>query len=62
VGSLKAGSLYRVRLKTTAAPEVERLLVNFGRIRDVAVGASGDIYLAVEHGENGSLWRLSPRP
>lgn len=62
VGSLKAGSLYRVRLKTTGAPEVERLLVNFGRIRDVAVGPSGEVYLAVEHGENGSLWRLSPLP
>ena len=58
VGSLKAGALYRVRLDNAAAPEVERLLTNFGRIRDVAVGGSGEVYLAIEHGENGSLWRL----
>jgi glucose/arabinose dehydrogenase len=58
VGSLKAGALYRVRLDNAAAPEVERLLTNFGRIRDVAIGPAGEIYLAIEHGENGSLWRL----
>ena len=40
------------------APKVERLLANFGRIRDVAIGPAGEIYLAIEHGENGSLWRL----
>jgi glucose/arabinose dehydrogenase len=47
-----------VRLDNAAAPEVERLLTNFGRIRDVAIGPAGEIYLAIEHGENGSLWRL----
>lgn len=62
VGSLKAGALYRVRLDNSAAPQVERLLANFGRIRDVAVGPSGDVYLALEHGENGSLWRLGGVP
>ncbi len=58
VGSLKAGALYRVRLEDVEAPKVERLLANFGRIRDVAIGPAGEIYLTIEHGENGSLWRL----
>ncbi len=62
VGSLKAGAMCRVRLDNSAAPQVERLLANFGRIRDVAVGPSGDVYLALEHGENGSLWRLGGVP
>jgi hypothetical protein len=40
------------------APKVERLMANFGRIRDVVIGPAGEIYLAVEHRDNGSLWRL----
>ena len=61
IGSLKAGTLYRVRVENNAPSEVERLLVNFGRIRDIAVGPEGDVYVALEHNENGSIWRLSPR-
>jgi glucose/arabinose dehydrogenase len=60
VGSLKAGTLYRVRIENGASVESERLLVNFGRIRDVATGADGAVYVALEHNENGSIWRLSP--
>ena len=61
VGSLKAGTLYRVRVENNAPTEVERLLVNFGRMRDVAIGPEGHVYIALEHNENGSIWRLSPR-
>ena len=61
VGSLKAGTLYRLRIADNAPMEVERLLINFGRMRDVAIGPEGHIYIALEHGENGSIWRLSPR-
>ena len=60
VGSLKAGTLYRVRIENGASVESERLLVNFGRMRDVATGADGAVYVALEHNENGSIWRLSP--
>ena len=61
VGSLKAGTLYRLRIADNAPMEVERLLVNFGRMRDVAIGPEGHVYIALEHNENGSIWRLSPR-
>ena len=62
VGSLKAGTLYRARIKNGAPVALERLLVNFGRIRDVAIGPQGDVYVALEHGETGSIWRLSQKP
>ena len=62
VGSLKAGTLYRVRVKNNTLKEVERLLVNFGRMRDVAIGPKGHVFIALEHNENGSIWRLSPKP
>ena len=61
VGSLKAGTLYRLRIADNAPMEVERLLINFGRMRDVAIGPEGHVYIALEHNENGSIWRLSPR-
>ena len=60
VGSLKAGALYRVRLRDNKPEEMETLLSNFGRIRDVAAAPDGSVYLALEHGENGSVWRLLP--
>ena len=61
VGSLKAGALYRVRLDKGEPKKVETLLANFGRMRDVAIGPDGSVYLALEHGENGSVWRLKPK-
>ena len=60
VGSLKAGTLYRIRLGSDRALEIEKLLQNFGRIRDVAIAPQGEVYLALEHGEAGSVWRLRP--
>lgn len=60
VGSLKAGALYRLGVQDKAAPEVETLLANFGRIRDVGIGPDGTVYLAIEHADNGSIWRLKP--
>ena len=60
VGSLKAGALYRVNLQAKRGEQVETLLANFGRMRDVGVGPDGSVYLALEHGENGSIWRLKP--
>lgn len=60
VGSLKAGALYRARVKDRKPIEVETLLSNFGRMRDVSIGPDGAVYLALEHGEAGSVWRLGP--
>ena len=60
VGTLKAATLYRVRIQDGALVEQEKLVTDFGRIRDVAMGADGLVYIAIEHNENGSIWRLVP--
>ena len=60
VGSLKAMSLYRLRIENDKLIEKERLVPRLGRIRDVATGADGLIYIAVEHGDVGSIFRIAP--
>lgn len=62
VGSLKASALYRVRVSGGEFVEMEKLFAGFGRIRDVAMGADGLVYLVIEHNDNGSLWRMVPVP
>lgn len=61
VGSLKASTLYRLRIEDDKLVEQEKLITDFGRIRDVAMGDDGFVYIALEHNETGSLWRLVPR-
>ena len=60
VGSLRARTLYRLRIRDGALVEQEKLLSNLGRIRDVEMGADGLVYVLLEHGEAGSLVRLVP--
>lgn len=61
VGSLKASTLYRLRIKDGQLVEQEKLITDFGRIRDVEMGGDGNVYIALEHGDTGSLWRMVPR-
>ncbi len=60
VGSLKASTLYRLRLEDNQLVEQEKLITDFGRIRDVEMGGDGYVYIVLEHNEDGSLWRLVP--
>jgi glucose/arabinose dehydrogenase len=60
VGSLKARTLYRLRIRDGEMTELEKLVTGLGRIRDVEMGADGLVYIAIEHGDNGSLVRLVP--
>ena len=60
VGSLKASTLYRVRIEDNKLVEQEKLITDFGRIRDVEMGDDGFVYVVIEHNEAGSLWRLVP--
>ena len=60
MGSLKASTLYRLRIENGQLIEQEKLIEDFGRIRDVAMGADGFVYVVLEHNEAGSLWRLVP--
>jgi glucose/arabinose dehydrogenase len=61
VGSLKASTLYRLRIVDGKLIEQEKLITNFGRIRDVEMGPDGLVYLVIEHGQAGSVWRLRPQ-
>jgi glucose/arabinose dehydrogenase len=60
VGSLKASTLYRLRIEDNRLVEQEKLITDFGRIRDVEMGDDGFVYIVIEHNEAGSLWRLVP--
>jgi len=60
VGTLKASTLYRLRIEDGKLVEQEKLITDFGRIRDVEMGGDGSIYIALEHNEAGSLWRIVP--
>ena len=61
VGSLKAMAIYRLRIEDGVLIEKETLAKELGRIRDVAMGADGLVYIAVEHGDVGSILRLVPQ-
>lgn len=60
VGSLKAGTLYRLRIEGRQLIEQEKLITDFGRIRDVGMSTDGAVYIALEHDDTGSLWRMLP--
>jgi glucose/arabinose dehydrogenase len=61
VGSLRARTLYRVRIHNGDVLEQEKLLDSIGRIRDVEMGIDGLVYILIEHSDGGSLVRLVPR-
>jgi glucose/arabinose dehydrogenase len=60
VGSLRAQTLFRVRIEKGKVVEKERLLTKLGRIRDVEMGYDGFVYVLIEHNQTGSLLRLIP--
>lgn len=60
VGSLRAQTLFRIRIEQGKTVEKERLLTKLGRIRDVEMGHDGSVYVLIEHKESGSLLRLVP--
>ena len=60
VGSLKATELYRIVLDGDEHVHTEILLKDLARIRDVAIGPSGVIYLLLEHASGSRIVRLVP--
>jgi glucose/arabinose dehydrogenase len=60
VGSLRARTLYRIRMEQNLVVELEKLVEQLGRIRDVETDSEGSVYLLVEHKNGGSLLRLVP--
>ena len=60
VGTLKARTLYRLRIQDGELVDQEKLITDLARIRDVEIGADGLVYLLLEHGQLGTIVRLVP--
>ena len=60
VGTLKGTDLYRMVLKGDKVVHRETLLTGLGRIRDVATGRDGNVYLLLEHQSGSRIVRLVP--
>ncbi|MEM7100264.1 MAG: PQQ-dependent sugar dehydrogenase [Pseudomonadota bacterium] len=60
VGSLRAQTLFRIRLNGDQIVELESLITHLGRIRDVEIGPDGLVYVLLEHGKGGSIVKLVP--
>jgi aldose sugar dehydrogenase len=60
VGSLKATELYRMDVENGTVVRKELLLRDAGRIRDVATGVDGNLYLLIEHDMGSKVLRLVP--
>jgi glucose/arabinose dehydrogenase len=60
VGSLKAGSLYRMVIENNEVVHTEMLLEDLARLRDIETGPSGEIYVLLEHAMGGQIIRLVP--
>lgn len=60
VGSLKASDLYRVSIRDGEVIDQEVLMADVGRIRDIDLSASGDVYLLLEHQSGGRILKLVP--
>ena len=60
VGTLKATELYRMVIKGDQVVHRETLLKGLGRIRDVAIGRDGLVYLLLEHASGSRIIRLVP--
>ena len=58
VGSLKAGTLYRLLISNGEIIETEILIDNIARIRDVEITPDGEILLLLEHATGGQILRL----
>jgi glucose/arabinose dehydrogenase len=61
VGTLKATELYRMVLDGERVTHRETLLSGLGRIRDIAAGADGVVYLLLEHAAGSRILKLVPQ-
>jgi glucose/arabinose dehydrogenase len=60
VGSIVTQQLFRLSFKNGHAVLEELIIQKLGRIRGIAVGSQGYIYLALELGQEGAIVRLVP--
>jgi aldose sugar dehydrogenase len=60
--ALKTGRLYRLTLNGSSVQSSQILINNqYGRLRDVTVGADGNIYFATDQGSNSGIYRIRPK-
>jgi glucose/arabinose dehydrogenase len=60
VGTLRATDLLRVEIHDGRAVHVETLLKDLARIRDIALGPAGEVYLLLENAAGSRIVRLLP--
>jgi glucose/arabinose dehydrogenase len=60
VGSLKAQTLFRLKIVGNKLIEQETLIDGIGRIRDIEVDADGTLLLLIENAAGGKIMRLRP--
>jgi glucose/arabinose dehydrogenase len=60
VGSLKAQTLFRLKILNDKLVEQETLIDGIGRIRDIEVDADGTLLLLIENAAGGKILRLRP--
>ena len=60
VGSLKARSLFRMRIEDNKVVHRETLLSNLARFRDIEIGPNGELFVLLEHNSGGQIVRLVP--
>ncbi|MCU4675605.1 PQQ-dependent sugar dehydrogenase [Catenovulum sp. 2E275] len=58
VTGMSAQELRRVKIVNKQVVEEELLVKNFGRVRDVAVSPSGDIYIMITRDHKGHMYKL----
>ena len=60
VRTLRASDLNRVKARGGQVVHIETLLQDLARIRDVAVGPPGRLYLLLEHASGAKIVRMLP--
>lgn len=60
VGTLSRNEVHRVVIRNGQATHSEVLIRDLGRIRDLAVGPKGRVYLLLEHGQGSRLVSILP--
>ena len=60
LGTLSRNEVHRVVIRNGEAVHSEILIRDLGRIRDLAVGPTGQIYLLLEHGQGSRLVEIRP--
>lgn len=60
VGTLRASDLYSVKVRRGRVVHIETFLQDRARIRDVAVGPAGRLYLLLEHASGAKIARIVP--